>query len=160
MLRLSYLEIRSKSPLCQCSFELHFISTFIPFLPNARKIYSVNALPSSTSFLPHPFRTSWFTRLSEACFAGICQNILINSPFQGVFMSWQNFSCISTSFCCFSIFSWNQFCPLFYHYKFFSLKRQAEFFPNLPGFIMKFNIPHYTTFSRQTYILVSKKVNV
>ena len=90
---------------CQCSSELHFISTK-NWKRSVGKCICVNALPSSTSFLPRPVRNPWFTRLSEACFAGIFQNILINSLFQGVFMSWKNYSCFSTILVIFSNSYW------------------------------------------------------
>ena len=90
-----------------CVNALSSFTAFLQYMTVAGMPYDymcVNALSSFTAFLPHPVKNPWFTRLSEACFAGIFLNILTNSLFQGVFMSWQNFSCISTDFCPFSIF--------------------------------------------------------
>ena len=117
--------------MCQCSSELHIISTLLATIIDCI-CDCVNALPSFTSFLPHPVRNPWFTRLFEACFAGIFQNILTNSLFRGVFMSWRFFSYISSFLGIFSFSTWILFfipvCSfsLFHHYNFFPGQRQAE----------------------------------
>ena len=120
--------------LCQCSSELHVISTQESCLIILH-YHCVNALPSSTSFLPHPVRNPWFTRLFEAFFAGIFQNILTNSLFQGVFMSWRFFHIFQAilDFFHFLLEFWFSpffvlFCsfPFFHYYNFLPGQRQAE----------------------------------
>ena len=49
-LRLGEISLKKIDSLCQCSSELHVISTTLGGL-NMKHLFCVNALPSSTSFL-------------------------------------------------------------------------------------------------------------